>query len=440
MSSSVIHRICTICEAGCGIRVHVEKGAPTPRAAARGTAAAEGPRVRRIEGDPADPFSKGHLCPKAHGLIELQNDPDRVRTPLRRTPSGFEPIGWEEALDWAAQRLGALRDENGPDSVAFYRGNPTTHDAEALLYWNALEAALPSKNRFSAGSLDTWPRWVQAGLMYGGFLKTPVPDVDRCDYLLMLGANPLASNGSLMTAPGIRKRLAALRQRGGRLVVVDPRRSETAAVADEHLFVRPGSDAALLLAMVHVLFDENRVQLGNASETVRDLEAVRDFVREITPDRVAGFCGVEPETIRRLARELAAAPRGHRLRANGHERPGLRHPRPLRHRSAEHSDGQPRPRGGCFVSPTCGEPRLRGPNPRWRGALRPRPEPGFGFRRNPGRMADGGLCRGNRIERRRPDPGPGSDCGQSRFFSPEIQTALPTRSHSSISWWPSTTT
>lgn len=291
---ALTHRLCTLCEANCGIRVHTRDG-----------------EVVRIEGDRDDPFSRGHVCPKAHGLLELQTDPDRIRTPLRRTADGFEPIGWEAALDWAAERLGAIRDASSPDAIALYRGNPTSHDAESLLYWNALQRAIPSKSRFSAGSVDTWPRWVQAGLMYGGFLRTPVPDVDHCDFFLVIGANPVTSNGSLMTAPGIKKRLAGLRARGGRLVVVDPRRSETAEVADEHLFIQPGMDAAWLLSMLHVLFAEDRIELGAAADHVdaSELDRVRRAVEVFAPERVADACGVAAETTRRLARELAAAPR-----------------------------------------------------------------------------------------------------------------------------------
>jgi anaerobic selenocysteine-containing dehydrogenase len=292
MSQSLTHRVCTLCEANCGIRVHVRDA-----------------EVVRIEGDPDDPFSKGHICPKAHGLIEIQKDPDRLRSPMRRTATGFVPIGWDEALDWAAERLTRIRDASSSDAIALYRGNPSSHDSQSLLYWNVLQRAIPTKSQFSAGSLDTWTRWVQAGLMYGGFLNTPVPDIDRCEYLLMLGANPVASNGSLMTAPGIKKRLGALRARGGRLVVVDPRRSETADIADEHLFIRPGTDAAFLLAMIQVLFEEDLVDLAGCAPHVSDLDVVHERIRPYTPERVAASCGISADTIRRLARELAAAPR-----------------------------------------------------------------------------------------------------------------------------------
>ena len=290
MTKRTTHRACTLCEATCGIRVTTD-----------------GRQVLRIEGDPDDPFSRGHICPKAHALAEIQTDPDRLKTPMRRTEAGFVPIGWEAALDLAAERLAAIRDAAGNDAIALYRGNPTVHDAQSLLYWNVLQRAIPTRSQFSAGSLDTWPRWVQAGLMYGGFLHTPVPDLARCDYLLILGANPLVSNGSLMTAPGIKKRLRALRARGGQIVVVDPRRSETAEIADLHLAIRPGGDAAFVLAMLQVLFEEERIDLGACRDLVNDLPRVRECVARYTPESVAGVCGLEPETIRQVARAFASA-------------------------------------------------------------------------------------------------------------------------------------
>jgi len=291
MRPTITHRACTLCEATCGISVTTA-----------------GREVLRIEGDPDDPFSRGHVCPKAHALGEIQRDPDRLRTPMRRTDAGFVPIGWEEALDLAAARLVAIREAAGNDAIALYRGNPTVHDAQSLLYWNVLQRAIPTRSQFSAGSLDTWPRWVQAGLMYGGFLHTPVPDLARCDYLLILGGNPLVSNGSLMTAPDVKKRLRAIRARGGRLVVVDPRRSETAEQADIHLAIRPGGDAAFVLAMVQVLFAEGRVELGACAGLTNGLDRVREIAARFTPERVAPACGIAPETIREVARAFASAP------------------------------------------------------------------------------------------------------------------------------------
>jgi anaerobic selenocysteine-containing dehydrogenase len=241
-------------------------------------------------------------------LKDLQEDPDRLRRPLRRTASGFEEIEWDEAYARAAEGLTRIREAGGPDAVAFYRGNPAVHDFATLLGAQVLTRALGSKNVFSAGPNDTWPRYVQSGSMYGGPLRATVPDVDRTDYLLVVGANPRVSNGSLMTAPGIRNRLAALRERGGRLVVVDPRRSETAECADEHHFIVPGADAAFLLAMLNVLVCEGPVSLGRCDGLVDGLDAVERVVARLPPERVAARCGIAAPVIRRLARELAEAP------------------------------------------------------------------------------------------------------------------------------------
>ncbi len=281
---------CTLCEATCGIELE-----------------SEGRRITRLRGDARDPFSRGHVCPKAVGLRDLQDDPDRLRRPLRRRGSGFEEIDWDEAYAFAAEGLLRVREAGGPNAVAFYRGNPGIHDFATLLGANVISRALGSRNVFSAGPVDTWPRYVQSGSMYGGPLRATVPDVDRTDYLLLVGANPLVSNGSLMTAPGIRDRLAALRARGGKLVVVDPRRSETAARADEHHFIVPGADAAFLLAMLHVLFAEGRVSLGRCEGLVRGQGAVERAVADFPPERVAPRCGIAADTIRRLARELSEA-------------------------------------------------------------------------------------------------------------------------------------
>ena len=286
-----VHRVCTLCEATCGLSIDVA-----------------GDRVLAVRGDPDDPFSRGHMCAKARGLGDVHHDPDRLRKPLLRVGDRFEEIGWDEAFERAARGLAAARERGGPNAVALYRGNPAVHDLATTLYYNVLQRAVGTQNQFSAGSLDTWPRYVQVGSMFGGMLHIPVPDLDRTDHLFVIGANPVVSNGSLMTAPDVRGRLKALRARGGKLVVVDPRRSETADVADEHHFIRPGSDAALLLAMVHTLFDESLVDPGSVAGFVDGLDVVRESVAGLSPERVAAHCGIAAATIRRLAGELAAAP------------------------------------------------------------------------------------------------------------------------------------
>src|SRR5438270_8913697 len=166
-----------------------------------------------------------------------------------------------------------------------------------------------SNNLYTAGTVDLMPKQVSAGLMFGMALIMPIPDIDRTDYLLILGANPFASNGSLMTAPDYPGRLRALRARGGKFVVVDPRRSKTAEEADEHLFIRPGTDAQFLFGVVHTLFDEELVSLGTVADHVAGVDEVKRLARDFSPEVVAPVCGIDAATIRRAARELATASR-----------------------------------------------------------------------------------------------------------------------------------
>ncbi len=285
------YRACTLCEATCGIVVETE-----------------GREVVSVRGDEDDPFSRGFICPKAYALKDLQSDPDRLRRPVRRTREGWEEIGWDEAIDEAAENLARVRSRHGPESLGIYLGNPSAHSLGSMLYGRVLIRALGSHQRFSATSVDQLPKMISSCLLFGDQLMVPVPDVDRTAYLMVIGANPLVSNGSLMTAPGIPKRLRALRARGGKLVVVDPRRTETARVADEHLPIRPGTDALLLFALVHVLFQEGLVRLDRLEPMVQGLGELRAIAGDFAPEIVAARVGIGADTLRRIARELAAAP------------------------------------------------------------------------------------------------------------------------------------
>src|SRR5206468_6975417 len=222
---------------------------------------------------------KGFLCPKGVGLKELHEDPDRVRTPLRRVGDGFEPIGWDEAFALVDEGLCRVLGDGPRDAVAVYFGNPNAHNLSALLYGRVVLKALGSRNVYSASTVDQFPKQLASAYLFGTATTVAVPDLDRCEWLLVLGANPVASNGSLMTAPDVRGRLKGIQRRGGRIVVVDPRRSRTADMADEHVPVRPGTDALLLFAMVHVLFAEGLVDLGAAAELADGLEAVEELAR-----------------------------------------------------------------------------------------------------------------------------------------------------------------
>ena len=291
--SSITYRNCPLCEAHCGIAVETDAAAG---------------RVLGVRGDPEDKMSAGYICPKAYGLKGLQEDPDRLRRPLLRTDRGFVDIAWDEALDRAAEGLRRVRDAHGPDAVGTYLGNPTAHDLGALLYAQSVLQALGTRWRFSATSVDQLPKMLSSQLLFGRPLDIPVPDVDHTDFLLVLGANPLVSNGSLMTAPDMPGRLRRLTQRGGRLVVVDPRRSETAAVADRHLFIRPGADALFLFSLVHVLFEEGLVKLGRVEAFTSGVEDLRLLALDFAPEATAPATGIAAGDVRTLARELAAAP------------------------------------------------------------------------------------------------------------------------------------
>jgi anaerobic selenocysteine-containing dehydrogenase len=267
----------------------------------------DGDRVIGVRGDEADPFSKGYICPKATALADLHHDPDRLRVPLIRDGESWREAGWDEALDLVANRLRAIRKAHGKHAIGVYQGNPSAHNLGLLTYGQLVLRTLGTRNMYSATSLDQLPHMLAALQMFGNQLLMPVPDVDRCDLFICLGANPLASNGSIMTAPDIRGRLKAIQARGGKVIVLDPRRTETGEKADRHLFIRPGGDAALLLGMVHVLFAEQRVKPGRLA--LRGLDELRAAVAAWTPEQASAACGVPADEIRELARALATTKR-----------------------------------------------------------------------------------------------------------------------------------
>ena len=285
------YRACNLCEAICGLAIEVRDG-----------------EITSIRGDRDDPFSRGHICPKAVALQDIHNDPDRLRRPMRRNGDEWTAIGWDEAFDEVAVRIRAVQTEHGRDAVAVYLGNPNVHNWGSMLFGPALIRSLRTINRYSATSVDQLPHHVAVALMFGHKMLLPVPDIDRTSHLLVLGANPVVSNGSMMTAPGFKRRLEELQQRGGRLVVVDPRRTETARLADRHHFIRPGTDAFLLMAMLQVIFDEKLEDLGRLAGDVDSIEAVRAAVRGFSPEDVALATGIAAAEIRTMAREIAAAP------------------------------------------------------------------------------------------------------------------------------------
>ncbi|MEM9304619.1 MAG: molybdopterin oxidoreductase family protein [Pseudomonadota bacterium] len=295
--TTIVRRACNLCEAICGLRFHLREG-----------------EIVKIESDPDDPLSQGHICPKAVALQDYQQDPDRLRQPARRIGRGdgatWETIGWDKALDLAADGIVDVVRRHGVDALGVYFGNPSVHNYGMLTHQKALFGHLKTRNRYSATSVDQLPHHLVSLWLYGHKDMLPVPDIDRADYMLMLGANPMASNGSIWTVPGIPKRIKALKARGGKLVVIDPRRTETAAVASEWHAIRPGTDALFLLSLLQVMFDEGLADPGHLTEFVDGLDEIAAVVGPFGPERVAGFTGVSAEAIRTIARNLAGAEHG----------------------------------------------------------------------------------------------------------------------------------
>jgi anaerobic selenocysteine-containing dehydrogenase len=269
----------------------------------------DGEEVVSIRGDEQDVFSRGHVCPKATALKDLYDDPDRLRQPVRRVGDRWEPMSWDDAFTEVVDRIEKIQDDHGRDAVGVYLGNPNAHNFGTLVFGPPFLRTLGSKNRFSATSCDQLPLMMASYFMYGHQLLFPVPDVDRTDFMMLIGANPLASNGSIMAAPGIKKRLEAISKRGGKVVVIDPRRCETARVADEHVFIQPGTDALFLLGLLHEVCAPG-IDLGRISDSVKNADRILEIAKAYPPEQTEAITGVPADTVKRLARELRAAPKG----------------------------------------------------------------------------------------------------------------------------------
>jgi anaerobic selenocysteine-containing dehydrogenase len=289
MSTRTHYRACNLCEAICGLVIEVEND-----------------RVTSIRGDKDDPLSRGHICPKAVALQDLYEDPDRLKQPVRRTADGWEQISWEAAYTEVVTRLQQVQKDHGRAAIGIYLGNPNIHNYGSALYLPDFIRSIKTPNTFSATSADQLPHHLVAYWMFGHYFFLPVADVDHTDFMLILGANPLVSNGSLMTAPGFVKKMRAIQERG-KVVVIDPRYSETAAKADEHHFIRPGTDALLLLAMVHTLFAKEWVHLGHLQAHSKNIEQVAEAVKAFTPNAVAALTGIAATDIERITREFVEA-------------------------------------------------------------------------------------------------------------------------------------
>lgn len=292
MAVETVYRSCPTCEASCGLALEVDRATR---------------QVLSIKGDDRDQRSRGYVCAKSQAFHYVHEDPQRLRRPVKKVAGGWQEVGWEEALNDVAARLGAIRNEHGKDAIAMYYGNPNGHNFHSQIYTQLLIQMLDTERFFSAGSVDQQPKNLGCELLYGNAWLFPIPDIDRSDFFVCMGGNPLVSQGSLMSAPDIGRRLAAIRARHGQVVVLDPRRSETALAADRHLFIKPGTDAFLLLAWVHWLFAENRVRLGHLAPFTDGVESLRTISKDFTPEATAAITGVPAAALRQLAGEFADA-------------------------------------------------------------------------------------------------------------------------------------
>ncbi len=286
------YRACNICEAICGLEIEIH-----------------GKHILSIKGDKKDPLSRGFICPKGTALQDIQNDPNRLRQPMKRKGDTWEAIEWNDVFDWVANQIVETQSKYSNDSVGVYFGNPTVHNYGSLTHGVPFSRMINTSNHFSATSLDQLPLQMACHFMYGHQFLIPVPDIDRCDYFLMIGANPMASNGSLWTVPDVPARIKELKKRGGELVVIDPRKTETAKVATTHHFVRPGSDALLLMAIIHTLFEEDLLNTGHLTSYISNTNTVKEASQVFSPESVSDLTGIKAENIRDMARKLSSTKR-----------------------------------------------------------------------------------------------------------------------------------
>ena len=291
MEERVTFRACHLCEALCGLEIRTR-----------------GEEIVSVRGDGEDPFSRGHVCPKAVALIDIHGDPDRLRGPVRRVGSEWQPIGWDEAFDLVAAGFARVQREHGDNALGVYLGNPSAHHMGIILNGPSFIRALRTRNRFSATSVDQLPQHVACHTMYGHYFLFPIPDVDRTAYWLILGANPVASNGSIMTVPDVAKRLKAVRERGGKVVVIDPCHTETAQAATRHHFIRPGTDAAFLAALVNAVLELGPPRVERYGAKLSGLAAAIEALRPFGVERAAAATGIAADDIRAIAREFREAP------------------------------------------------------------------------------------------------------------------------------------
>lgn len=284
------YRNCNICEAMCGLEISYQDK-----------------QILSIKGDQKDPFSKGYNCPKATALQDFYTDKDRLKTPIRRTATGWEELSWDEAFTEITEKFKSIQLEHGKNALAVYLGNPNAHSLGNSLFLKPFMKSLGTINRFSSASTDQMPHHVASNFMFGAGMLIPVPDIDRTDFMLIIGGNPVVSNGSMMTAPNVLGRMKAIQKRGGKVVVIDPRRTRTAKIADQHLFIRPEKDALLLLALIHCVFSTDKVKLRHLDNKVEGLDKIKHLAKVYAPDLVADHVGISADKITKLAQDMMTA-------------------------------------------------------------------------------------------------------------------------------------
>lgn len=272
----------------CGLEIQVDDG-----------------RVTGIRGNRDDVWSRGHLCPKGTSLAALHDDPDRIREPMIKVDGQWQEVSWDAAFRRCTELLTPVIDQYGIGAVTAYTGNPLAHSFSLARYAGVLMGMSGMPITYSPGTVDQWPKNLSSHLMYGLWWNFPVPDIERTDLLVIMGANPAASQGSLLAAPNVMGLIDAIRKRG-KVIVIDPVRTPTAARADEWLPIVPGTDAALLLAVAHTLFAEDLARPGpHLAGHLDGLDTLRRVVADWPPERVGAVTGIGEDRIRRLARELA---------------------------------------------------------------------------------------------------------------------------------------
>ncbi len=283
-------RTCNLCEAMCGLEIKVIDQ-----------------EIQSIKGDKNDPFSKGYICPKSMALQDIYNDPDRLKRPIKKVNGKWIEISWTEAYDMAVEGIKKIQKKYGNDAVAVYQGNPAAHNIGSMLFSSSFLRALKTKNKYSASSVDQLPQQLAAQWMFGHIFTIPIPDIDSTDYFLVLGANPMISNGSLMSAAGMPNRIKALQSRGGKMVVIDPRKTKTAQAADQHVYIRPGKDVFFLAAIIHEFFEKQLIDINQLPKWMIGIDAISNIFKRFTPKIAEEICGVKKEIIEQTAADFIAA-------------------------------------------------------------------------------------------------------------------------------------